>query len=218
MNIIKQNQLFFILFGVFIVIGAIFLFVIEQGDAIFFFSERRSDPVNYLFIFFTRIGEEWAYPVLLAFLLFAVKPMNFRNFIYIPLLGTTVALVSYLSKAYFRHPRPMLYFDRKGILDEIVLVSDVSLYGGLNSFPSGHTMSGFALYAFVAFVYPNKKIAAAILFFIALMVGLSRIYLVQHFLKDVYLGAIIGVFIGMLWYYLKVSTERKWPIKKKTVA
>ncbi|MBK8704891.1 MAG: phosphatase PAP2 family protein [Saprospiraceae bacterium] len=37
---------------------------------------------------------------------------------------------------------------------------------------------------------------------IALLVGFSRIYLIQHFLKDVYLGAIMGVAIAVIWYWL----------------
>jgi membrane-associated phospholipid phosphatase len=35
---------------------------------------------------------------------------------------------------------------------------------------------------------------------LAIVVGTSRIYLVQHFLKDVYLGAVFGVLIAMSVY------------------
>ncbi len=210
MEFVKRNQYFFGLFALFLSIGGILLFNITQGDAIFSFSERRSVFGDFFFKFFTKAGEEWAYPGVLLILLFFVKPRNYKFLLYIPLLGGSVALISYFSKEYFRHPRPILYFDRNGMLDEIVTVAGVSLNGGLNSFPSGHTMSAFALYAFVAFVIPNKKLLGILLFFIALLVGISRIYLVQHFLEDVYLGAIIGVGIGMFWYYVMVGAKRKW--------
>ena len=51
------------------------------------------------------------------------------------------------------------------------------------------------------------------LFTIALIVGISRVYLVQHFLKDVYLGAIMGVLIAMGWYYIQarfLDREGTW--------
>ena len=60
------------------------------------------------------------------------------------------------------------------------------------SFPSGHTITIFAC-AFVLFwIYRNYKLAV-INFTIAALVGLSRIYLFQHFLIDVYAGAILGI-------------------------
>ena len=74
-------------------------------------------------------------------------------------------------------------------------------------------MSAFALYAFIAFCLPNKKLVSLILFLFALLVGISRIYLVQHFLKDVYLGAIMGVMIGILLFWAQglLSNEPdKW--------
>ncbi|KAA3625037.1 MAG: PAP2 family protein [Bacteroidetes bacterium] len=209
MELVKDNRYYFVFFGLFLCIAGMMLFNIEQGDAIFFFSERRTEPGDVFFRYFTKVGEEWAYPVVILILIFALKPRNYRHLIYVPLLGGIVSLISYLSKSYFRHPRPLLYFERNGMLDQINQVAGVSLYGGLNSFPSGHTMSAFALYTFMALVIPNKRLGGILLLIVAFLVGLSRIYLVQHFLKDVYLGAIIGVIIGLLMYYLMVIFERK---------
>lgn len=149
------------------------------------------------------------YLVVILSLLYFIKPRNYLHLVYVGGIGATVALVSYSLKSYFRHPRPSLYFDRNGMLDEIIKVGDVALHGGLSSFPSGHTMSGFALYAFVAFVIPKKKWMGVFLFSVALLVGLSRIYLVQHFLQDAFLGGILGVGIGMLWWWIYELVERK---------
>lgn len=215
MNLIKENRYFFVLFGLFLCIAGVILYNIEQGDAILFFSERRSPFGDFFFRYFTKVGEEWAYPVVILILVFTIKPHNYRHFIYVPLLGGIVSLVSYYTKAYFRHPRPLLYFERNDMLEQINQVAEVSLYGGLNSFPSGHTMSGFALYTFMALIIPNKKLGGLILFLVAFLVGISRIYLVQHFLKDVYLGAIIGVLIAVIFYLFEVWMESR--VKRKTV-
>lgn len=209
MNFINQNRYFFILFLLFLYIGGTLLFFETQGDAIFFFSGNRTAFGDLFFTYFTKVGEEGMYVVVIVCLLYFIKPTNYRFVAYVALLGGTVTLISYFLKTYFRHPRPSLYFERNGLMDEIIRVADVTLYGGMNSFPSGHTMSGFALYAFVAFVIPNKKLGGILLFLIALFVGLSRIYLVQHFLQDVYIGAIVGVGVGGLWWWIKERMEKQ---------
>lgn len=217
MTLIKENRYFFVFFGLFLLVAGILLFKMEQGDAILFFSERRTALGNIFFKYFTKVGEEWSYPIVLLLLVFAFPPRNYRHFIYVPFLGGLVALVSFYAKSYFRHPRPALFFGRNGTLDEINKVADVTLYGGMNSFPSGHTLSAFALFAFMAFVVPNKKLGGILLFLTALLVGISRIYLVQHFLEDVYLGAVIGVLIGVLMYWVMNWVEGKVVRAKKEV-
>ena len=61
-----------------------------------------------------------------------------------------------------------------------------------NSFPSGHTMTIFALCCVLAYL-AKKRTLSLLLFFVALLVGISRIYLLQHFFVDMYTGAILGV-------------------------
>ena len=198
-QLIKDNKLFFFLSLLFLLIAGGILLFIKQGDAIFFFSNRRSTFGDLFFTYGTRLGEEVVYLVVLLILLM----VRFRYAIIIPILGFSVSVISYLTKTYFGHDRPSLYFRKLGMLDEINLVEGIVLNGGTTSFPSGHTMSAFALYAFFAFCLPHKKWLAALLFLIALVVGISRIYLVQHFLQDVYLGAILGLLVGMSWYWVQ---------------
>ena len=64
-------------------------------------------------------------------------------------------------------------------------------------------MSAFAIFTLVALLIKNKKGGALVLFILAIIVGLSRIYLVQHFLKDVYLGGIMGVLIAFLIFNIQ---------------
>lgn len=61
------------------------------------------------------------------------------------------------------------------------------------SFPSGHTMTAFAVAMSLSLIYPA---AAAGLFFCALSIALSRILLGMHFLSDVLAGAFIGAGLG----------------------
>ena len=86
-----------------------------------------------------------------------------------------------------------------GIFDQINLVEGIDLWEKY-SFPSGHTMSAFAIYGFLAFLLGWKKSFGIAMLLLAVFVGISRMYVVQHFLKDVYMGAVLGVLIAMSAY------------------
>ena len=63
------------------------------------------------------------------------------------------------------------------------------------SFPSGHTMTAFAVSLPLSLYYPDLT---AGLFFCALSIALSRILLGMHFLSDVIVGALLGMGLGYL--------------------
>ncbi len=65
------------------------------------------------------------------------------------------------------------------------------------SFPSGHTMTAFAVAVPLLLFYPTLAIG---LLFCALSIGMSRILLGMHFLSDVVAGAAIGAGLGYLGY------------------
>jgi len=61
------------------------------------------------------------------------------------------------------------------------------------SFPSGHTITGFAVALSLARFYPSL---ASGLLFCAVSIALSRILLGMHFLSDVVAGAVIGAILA----------------------
>ncbi|MEX0966253.1 MAG: phosphatase PAP2 family protein [Bacteroidia bacterium] len=78
-----------------------------------------------------------------------------------------------------------------------------------HSFPSGHTATGFAIFAFLALVIKRPPVSI-LCFLIAVMVGYSRIYLGQHFFVDVYAGSVVGVTCAILGYwFLEVKKPGK---------
>ncbi|HEV2689483.1 MAG TPA: phosphatase PAP2 family protein [Bryobacteraceae bacterium] len=66
------------------------------------------------------------------------------------------------------------------------------------SFPSGHTMTAFAVAVPLSMFYPAFAIG---LLFCALSIAMSRILLGMHFLSDVIAGALIGTGLGYLGYF-----------------
>jgi undecaprenyl-diphosphatase len=65
------------------------------------------------------------------------------------------------------------------------------------SFPSGHTMTAFAICVSLSLFYPSL---AAVFSFCALSVAISRILLGMHFLSDVLAGALIGTGLGYVGF------------------
>lgn len=196
-----DNQVFFAVFVIFLIIGGGVLVVLHQGDDILFFNQHRTIFSDFFFRFFTKLGEVYVYlPVLLLLLFY-----RYRYAVSVPLLGITVLTLSFGFKSLFAHDRPLAFFRKLGQLDQLQFIEGVRVNGGATSFPSGHTMSAFAIFAFMAFCLPQKKWMGAALFLVAMLVGFSRIYLIQHFFEDVYFGAILGVLVAMIWYWLQFS-------------
>lgn len=199
-RLIRDNPFFFAAFGLWLILGGWWLLFHDAGEEIMFWSANRSNLSDFLFKAFNRLGEgpSW-FVVGLAGLFF-----KYRYTVLVGLTGFTVFWASFLSKAFFAHERPAAFLRRIGQLDQVNLVNGVDLHFGATSFPSGHTMSAFALFALVAFLIPWKRLPALGFFFIALLVAIARIYLVQHFMKDVYAGSLLGVAIAMAAYVIQL--------------
>lgn len=110
-----------------------------------------------------------------------------------------------LGKKLLSLPRPKAWFEAMGETIYQVPGLDVHMKG---SFPSGHTASVFALAVFLILALPYRWYSWIILLF-ACMVGYSRIYLSQHFPVDVWAGAMIGSFSGVVVYWILHNRRSK---------
>ncbi len=222
-KIFQSNIHYIVCCLLFFLFGGVLLFFIEKPDVIFFFSERRTPFLDFFFTNITKMGEEIMYLVFLISFLF----IKVRYAILIPLIGIVVSILSFFTKSFFAHNRPKIFLEDMKLMDQVNFVEGIKLLVGPTSFPSGHTMSAFALFGLVAFMFPMKKIWGVIFFSFALLIGLSRNYLVQHFFQDIYLGALMGFGLSILFYWgqEKIKTEPEhwlnqpiWKKKKEVLA
>jgi len=197
--LIRKNAYFLAPFVIALMIGAYLLLTNEKGIFILYFAIERKSLIDNVFMWITRFGEIGVYGVFaLLFLL-----IRFRYTLLIALLGFVNLVLSLALKTYFACPRPGHVYWMKEYDGEISYIPGLDVnVGTTSSFPSGHTLSAFSLYFFVALLLKNKQWGLP-LFIIALLVGISRIVLTQHFLSDVYAGAICGVLIAMAVYALQ---------------
>lgn len=100
-----------------------------------------------------------------------------------------------------KEPRPAEYFS--GMMQHLHTVEGVEL-SHWNSFPSGHTTSAFALFALIA-IWIKSPALKFLCLITAATIGFSRMYLMQHFLIDVYVGSLLGTLTA---YILVVNSHR----------
>ncbi|MFA5512610.1 MAG: phosphatase PAP2 family protein [Candidatus Kapaibacterium sp.] len=199
---IQENPYFFYAYILISSVLLITLLFIDKGEGVIFFNDLRGSIFDDIFKFLSSLGEG------LYFLLFLLIAAVYR-FKYL-ILGISVylgsGLVTQILKNIFREPRPSVFFQGS---DLVTYVEDFQLHS-YNSFPSGHTTGGFAIFLFLAIITKNKPVG---LFYLicAWLVGISRVFLVQHFLIDVLFGSLIGIFFTI---YIINGFENSDKIKK----
>jgi membrane-associated phospholipid phosphatase len=147
-----------------------------------------------IFKIFTFIGSGYTYAAICLALLMIDK---WKGIIAIVCFALT-SLVAQLIKHFFDNiPRPVEYFSQQHIPINFPSGAEILHW---SSFPSGHTTSAFSMFCLMALLLKNKY--WSIMFtFIALAVGISRVYLTAHFVYDTYAGMIIGVELTCIVHY-----------------
>lgn len=193
MKYLWENKWFFVPVLVFFTIGGLLAWLVPYGQEIIFFNGARKEPLNTLFHWLTLGGEAWAY-LLFGIPLLWVKP---RYALILAFTGILSMPLMYTLKDVIGVDRPIAYFEKRAALHEVVLVPEADVNRGQTSFPSGHSMAGFALFGLLTLMLPQKHQKWGFLTaFLAILVGLSRIFLVQHFLVDVLAGAWLGLMLS----------------------
>lgn len=146
------------------------------------------DPIM---IFFTELGNNGIVWIAIALLCMCFKKSRRCGVLMALTMLFCLALGNGVIKNLAARPRPFQVLGNSAIL----IIPPPSEY----SFPSGHTMHGFAA-AVMIFLHNRKTGAAALLG--AAVIAFSRMYLFVHFPTDILGGAVIGTLAAFMMYAL----------------
>ncbi|HLP19280.1 MAG TPA: phosphatase PAP2 family protein [Chitinophagales bacterium] len=198
-HFLVQNKIFFLLYAAFLVVGAVLIATMERGNEILFFNSLHNPLSDSFFKYITRLAE---FPLLLLGLVMAVRFSYGKGLILSINMLLVFGLTTFLKHVVFEQQiRPSIFFEGKVTLNFIEGL-EILKY---NSFPSGHTAGAFGMFCMLSILLHNKK-WSYLFFTLALLVGISRVYLLQHFFRDVYAGSLVGVVVSSVFYLTFVRT------------
>lgn len=192
-KLVSENIVFLGLYFLFLVAGAYLIIALEKGDEILYINNLHNRFGNEFFKWASRLAEAPAFALIFLFMLFSSYGKGL-------LLGINLGLVSgtvqFLKLIVFNDSvRPAAFFQGKAQLN---FIEGVQVFTQ-NSHPTGHTAIGFAV-CFMLSLFTSNKYLKAVFFFIALFIGVSRVYLLQHFFRDVYVGSLLAMAITTVFW------------------
>jgi membrane-associated phospholipid phosphatase len=200
---IRQNFLFFAGSLLFLLVGSILLLTVGNHPSFLLLNSHHYFLLDIFFSYYTNVGNGVFAIILGLIYIFIVKRQEEGITIICSFLLS--GLIAQIIKHLISFPRPKSVF---GINEQHYFITGIE-YAFNNSFPSGHSATAFAAATVVVLTMKNKKWQLPILL-LAILVGFSRIYLGQHFLLDVIVGALIGIISGLGC----VNFLRKYQLKK----
>ena len=168
----------------------------------FLVKSLRSDSLTTIMKFITNLGSGLVL-VLLSFTIFVIVK-NKRKGISIIINLFLISFINLILKILIQRPRPNGF----NIINETGY-----------SFPSGHSMVSTAFYGLLIYLsYKNiknkilRRSICIILFFLIVLIGISRIYLGVHYASDVIGGfflsiAYLIIFIEIVPKFLKIIDD-----------
>ena len=222
-QLFQRNSIFIGLSLILLGVLGLALLYIPQGELHLLLCDRHTPARDIFYRYYTQVAEWFPYVVCVALLLFS----RIGDGAFASAAMILSALTTQLFKNIINAPRPIKWFELNIPDVQLPLTPGVEVHSWY-SFPSGHTTSFFAL-AFVLCVICTRsprnlrspmspKTCKAFsclmqvgLFFLAALGGYSRIYLSQHFARDVFAGILVGTLITALCYAIFSRYEdKKW--------
>jgi membrane-associated phospholipid phosphatase len=192
------------LFSLYFLVG-LYPALLNHIELHLWFNKFHFEELNSFFSFITYLGDGLGWVIFCIIFLF----ISFKGSLFIFLSGLLSGTITQVLKRFVFNDinRPLFYFKP----EDLPTISGIDNHMNF-SFPSGHSTSAFALFFTLSLIINKPKISIGF-FFLAFLAAFSRIYLHQHFYRDTYVGAFIGVVSTLViyyWFYKKVNEKPKW--------
>ena len=189
-SLVSEKKIFFTLHVLLLIAGIYPLVTFEKVPLLLRLNSFYHPLLDLFFYYAAFLGSKELYLLLMVTLL--MRKQNIRTL----LVGAGgFVTMSVIIQGMKRLP----CFDQSRPITLIPTAMSVHLVEGIThqthlSFPSGHTGIIFTATWLIYFLAPKKPYWFSIsLLLLACAVAYSRIYLCQHFYRDVYVGALIGM-------------------------
>ncbi len=194
LDMLRRNRLFFLSCGLFwLVVGGLLL-NFSKVQLIRWVNEHNALWADELFRYATYLGDGLFFGLVLVVLLIRSRAVGLAGLgVFLLSSGLSILLKQVI---FVGELRPSKYFEHGHWAYHAV--KNVAL-AGYNSFPSGHTISAFALFGFLALVDGHKN-RGWLYAGLGILVAYSRVYLFQHFVVDVFAGSLIGTVSAVVVY------------------
>lgn len=200
----KRNLYFRIIFLA-IAIASVGLVLWKFDFEILFFIQNhiRCDFLDIVVPFYTSLGEDGILWIAVGCIMLIPKKTRKCGVMVLAALLVMLVVNNIVLKNLIARPRPCATYP-----EMVDLVHVPSSY----SFPSGHTVSAIAVAVTIWLQHKKLGIVALVM---AVIMGLTRLYVFVHFPTDVYGGMIVGTAIALFVWY---AEKKLSPIIQKKIA
>ena len=219
-KLFQRNIVFIVLSLILLGVLGLALLYIPQGELHLLLCDRHTPARDIFYRYYTQVAEWFPYIVCVILLLFS----RIGDGVFASAAMILSALTTQLFKNIINAPRPIKWFELNMPDVQLPLTPGVEVHTWF-SFPSGHTTCFFALAFVVSILFSRETSTSSLsrtnrsynylfqaaLFFLAALGGYSRIYLSQHFARDVFAGILVGVIVTAVCYAVFSRYEdKKW--------
>ncbi len=186
------------LIAIYLVVLGMITVLTDHGDVVLWINARHTVQGDFFFKYWTYLGDGVILALVALYFLFTHL---WRFYFMLLSIALQTAFVHIFKQwLYAGEPRPKTFFEDQ--IDQLNFVEGVTVRG-YDSFPSGHTATAFVLG--MVLIWTSKNLWwRFVLFVSAILVGISRIYILQHFARDVFFGSIFGILAVLLsWQILR---------------
>lgn len=207
--LIRQNPFFFWPYALLLVAVGWLQVQFSQEQLMQWVNARNAPWADTFFTYLTYLGDGALFVAICLIAFFIQRRIGLLLF---TVFAVSSLLSLYLKQLVFPHAlRPLSLVEHSAFQYHLIEGLDIHRY---NSFPSGHSISAFALFSLLAFL-DTQKMRGVVWLALACLTAYSRVYLFQHFVEDVYAGSIIGVLSALFTYsllYTWVHSPRNKPL------
>lgn len=162
---------------------------IDGSISRFIYDSLDNDVITQIFLLITNYTIGTVYGALAVALFLFIKKLYTHTIVFLG-FGISSFLIVSLIKNIIRRERPY------EILSNVHYLS--SKLPHELSFPSGHTTLAFFIAFYLTHALKLDAFKTTLIYSLAVVVGISRIYLGAHFFFDVLGGALLGTIIGII--------------------